>query len=89
MSDKTRTATVYLQIRQGAPGGRWSPSTATAMASTSTYPKVTKPGCVVVKLRIAVPQEAWLPIAAAEVSVPIEQVVIEVEPASAIQEEEL
>lgn len=61
----TREATAYLQIAPHAPrpyGGYWGSSEASIMRCTNGKPETPLPGCIVVKVRIRVPKEAWEPI---------------------------
>lgn len=55
-----RLATVYLQVANRAPRGDWNAS-ATVVKSTTFPPEVVEPGCVVVKIGLRIPREAWQP----------------------------
>ena len=74
----TREATAYLQLEPGAPRAYgksgWSGSSeATVVRCTNTKPDKPIPGCIVVKLQIRVPKEAWEPFAPeAVIDVPAE-----------------
>lgn len=60
----TREATAYLQIEGRPPGHSWDNGTkASVRGVTNTKPDVVKSGCIVVKLRIRIPKEAWQPFA--------------------------
>jgi hypothetical protein len=61
------TAVTYLQVRN-AGGPR-----AKVVRATQTMPEVTDPGCIVIKLQIKVPVEAFRPVLAS-VDVPLELV---------------
>lgn len=69
---KRRRAVAYLQVRDGS--RKWE-SDATVLAVTNTEPRVIAPGCIVVKVTLTIPAEAWQPIAPeAVVDVPLEMV---------------
>lgn len=53
-------ATTYLQVWKRQP---WGPHSAEArvVKSTQSRPDVVEPGCVVVKVKLRIPREAWDP----------------------------
>jgi hypothetical protein len=53
-----RTATTYLQVR---PSRYYSE--AKVMKATQKKPEVVEPGCIVVKIALRIPREAWQPFA--------------------------
>lgn len=63
---QTREATAYLQLAPRAPrpyGGYWGGSSeASVVRCTNKPPAEPIPGCIVVKVRIRVPDAAWRPI---------------------------
>lgn len=82
----TRTATAYIQIADRQVRGSWRPDTsATVVKVTNTPPERLEPGCVLVKVQIRVPREAWAPaMPAVVVDVPLDLVGQSVE-AEAVQ----
>lgn len=79
------TATAYLQVWKRQP---WGPYTAEArvVKTTQKKPDVVEPGCIVVKVRIRIPREAWEafePEAVIDVPAELIQHPIEVEAADA------
>lgn len=70
MAREPLTADAYLQIRRHAGGWRYE---ARAMKVTQRRPEVVEPDCIVVKIRVRIPFEAWDPIAPeAVIDVPAE-----------------
>lgn len=53
---QSREATTYLQVR----AGRYH-SQATVVNATTKKPSVVQPGCIVVKVKLRLPREAWDP----------------------------
>ena len=59
---KVRTATCYLQIEGTSPNGQYDFGTeAVVRKVTQKKPEFVHRGCIVVKVKIAVPSEAWEP----------------------------
>ena len=64
----TREATAYIQIEGISPGNTYDNGTRAAVRGvTNTAPDVIRPGCIVVKVRLRIPKEAWQPFSAAVV----------------------
>lgn len=80
MSGSTREATAYLQLEPGAPSaygksGWQLRDCATVVRCTNSKPAEPIPGCIVVKVKIRVPREAWEPLSPeAIIEVPAELV---------------
>jgi hypothetical protein len=74
MSESTRVATAYLQIEGRPPGNTYDYGDKAAVRGvTNTAPDAVKPGCIVVKVKLRIPKEAWLPFAPeATIDVPAE-----------------
>lgn len=53
-------ADAYLQVRKAVFYGSWR-AEARVMRCTQNKPEVVEPGCVVVKVRLRIPTEAWGP----------------------------
>lgn len=62
MSRAPLEADAYLQIKRDRFHGSWSVE-ARVMRVTQNAPTVVEPGCIVVKVRLRIPHEAWLPFA--------------------------
>jgi len=60
MSRPPLTATAYLQIERGVWKGGWSIE-ARVRRATQKKPDRPDPGCVVVKVQLRIPHEAWDP----------------------------
>jgi hypothetical protein len=58
-----REAVAYLQVEGRAPGHTNYRHRAAVRAVTNSPPEIVKPGCIVIKLRIRIPAEAWEPFA--------------------------
>lgn len=75
---KTREATAYLQLAPRAPrayGSWYNSSEASVVRCTNSKPEEPISGCIVVKVRIRVPIEAWGPISPeAIIDVPLDLV---------------
>lgn len=71
-----RTATAYLQIEGVSPGNGWDSGVrATVRGVTNTKPRVVQPNCIVVKVLVRIPSQAWEPFTAeAAVDIPEELV---------------
>lgn len=64
MPEKTREATAYLQIAGRPPGNAWDAGNRAAVVGvTNTKPDVVRAGCIVVKVKLRIPVEAWEPFA--------------------------
>jgi hypothetical protein len=64
MSNDVRVATAYLQIEGRAPGRGYDYGTQAVVRGVSTAkPEQAKPGCIVVKVKLRIPKEAWEPFA--------------------------
>lgn len=53
-------ATAYLQVRRWSNSWRWE---ARVIKATQRRPEVVEDGCIVVKVRLRIPFEAWDPLA--------------------------
>lgn len=71
-----RRATAYIQLADHSPRGDafWA-NDATVVNVTNAPPRQVAPGCIVVKVALYVPREAWAPaMPAVEVDVPADMV---------------
>jgi hypothetical protein len=87
MSNDVRVATVYLQVEGRQPGHGYDYGTrAVVRAFTTKKPETVRAGCIVVKLKLRIPKEAWEPFApeaVVEVPADLVQKVIAVEAVAA------
>lgn len=59
MTSQPKEATAYLQVSRH-PSRPWGPESR-VVKSTQKRPEIVEPGCIVVKVRLRIPAEAWEP----------------------------
>lgn len=61
MNNEPLTADAYLQVEKRIFYGDWYRETARVQKVTQHKPEVVLPGCIVVKVQLRIPAEAWGP----------------------------